>query len=319
MWLSEWRALLLVGGVEYGGGGRSRSEISSPPPRRPASSRVTARYDYSRITFSCVLYGATNRKTREQYASKIADNIPRLLQKYRGSRVVIYFNETTPRDFLERMRSLKPRENVTLVYFKERNPSHNIMYARFLAFDDPDATDWVFTIDPQEDLGESQNYDRLLKQALQTDGLQLAALWWPEKSSGARMFPGRRPSRVLDAGAIGVCKRYRLLKKVAPLVRHYMSTYRYGYGVDEMLLEEWVGSDYPKWFKEEGGVGFITTEGDPESDMELGDLDIVDPTEVGDDAPRLADRVVDFSGVSPGTEPHPNVAHYADKARFSSR
>ena len=281
------------------------------PERRAKSARIAARYNPARLTFACVLYGSHDEQARERYASKIADNIPKLMQKYDGCRVIVYFNETTPRAFLERMRGL-----VKLVYFKEAMPSHNIMYARFLAFDDPGATDWVFTIDPQEDLRASQNYDRLVARALQTEGLQLAALWWPEKSGGERMFPGRKPARVLDAGAIGVCRDYRSLPDVGPLVRDFMHRYEYSYGLDEILLEQWVGTMYPEWFREEGGAGFIVTEGDPESDMALGGIEIIDPAMVGEDAGEFADETLDFTHVIRGTEMHPNVAHYANRARF---
>lgn len=294
----------------------SAGQLAPAPFYRPRSARIQARCDAKRLTFTCVLYGAADERARERYASKIADNIPHLLRKYEGCSVVIYFNETTPRAFLERMRKITGR--VKLVYFKERTPSHNIMYARFLAFDEPTA-DWVFTIDPQEELSAlAHNYDRLVASALSTDGLQLAALWWPEKTSGARMFPSRKPPRVLDAGAFGVCKEYRSLKKLEPLVREYMRKFQYGYGLDEVLLEAWVGVEYPKWFEEDGGKGFIVTQGDPESDMALGNVEIVDPAMVGSDASTFAHDIVDFSDVIPGSQPHPAVAHYANKARFRS-
>lgn len=82
---------------------------------------------------------------------------------------------------------------------------------------------------------------------------------------------------------------------------------KYGYGLDEILLEQWVGTMYPKWFQNDGGPGFITIEGDPESDMQLSDIVIIDPAMVGEDAPRFADHVVDFSKVTPGQTEHPAV------------
>ena len=90
--------------------------------------------------------------------------------------------------------------------------------------------------------------------------------------------------------------------------------------VDDLLgiLEAWVGVEYPKWFEEDGGKGFIVTQGDPESDMALGNVEIVDPAMVGSDASTFAHDIVDFSDVIPGSQPHPAVAHYANKARFRS-
>ena len=47
-----------------------------------AGSRAAPRPRYSRLLFTCVVHGAGDEESRQQYASKIADNVPRLLARY---------------------------------------------------------------------------------------------------------------------------------------------------------------------------------------------------------------------------------------------
>ena len=75
---------------------------------------------------------------------------------------------------------------------------------------------------------------------------------------------------------------------MADLIKTYMETYEYEYGLDEILLEEWICSQYPEWFL---GLtpGVVVSEGDMESDIELGSLEKIDPTMVKDRAQEFAD------------------------------
>ena len=147
---------------------------------------------------------------------------------------------------------------------------------------------WVFTIDPQEDIAKMNNFRTLIEYAMRhTDNLHLASLYW---TKGAHyIFPKRKPPRVVDAGAVGYHRRPdRDAPKMADLIKTYMETYEYEYGLDEILLEEWICSQYPEWFL---GLtpGVVVSEGDMESDIELGSLEKIDPTMVKDRAQEFAD------------------------------
>ena len=313
--------------------------------RQRKSQRIASQFRWSDLTLTCVLYGAENIETRCAYASKIADNIPKLLlafsaddrhtERYEsileklsdqaspdkcktiaecyardGCRIIIMYNETTPLEFLKEMKHYKPR--VELHYFKQARPTPAIMFSRFLPFDN-NPNGWVFTIDPQEDLKSIENYKSMIQLALKSGGgYQLAALYWTNGVN--KMFPKRVPRRAVDAGAIGSFSGTNM-PPIEPFIVHYMENFKYEYGLDEVLLEEWIAVRYPKWFAEET-PGFLTMEGDPESDMNLSNIFKIDPTMVGESAQYFADKTIDFSKYVIGSAEHEQIQTWKDAVRY---
>lgn len=319
---------------------RKSGSVASRSSPRLALEKEHLERQYGGIVFSLVLHGHIHDdELKRKYASKFLHNIRTLLIEYPGCLVVLYYDESTPLAFLQ---AVRPLREIRCVYFKKPEPSCSIMFARLLELDRrpggcadlvnrPDRT-WVFTLDGHEELdnmpstsrkrkgtaepGNMMHHRAMVKACLGAGAAYSgAALHWNEMDTTPprppRLFPGRTPSLVLDAGGIGMpVAGYEKRPPIEPLVRHFCTQYAYGYALDELLIDEWFNSCFGgKWWQSHD---LYLSSGDPESDLDVSCLEILSPTAVGSRAVLFADETIKWD-VPPATAQHPRTRKWQER------
>lgn len=250
---------------------------------------------YNKTVFSLVLHGHGSKYVAALYATKFLETVNDLHTQYPGSLVVVYFDQSTPKAFLERV----AQPNVILVFVRQKVPSSSVMLARFREFAmRRQGKQFVFTFDGHEDLGEAHNFRYMVSQMYNNPQLHAGALFWNEHDvtpvngkRPPRLFPKRKPARVLDAGGMGVNLDALTIDR-ATFLQMLQTSLAYSYGFDEVLLDKWFQEICPKWWTMPK-CAVVLREGDPESDITIRRKRIA-PDPVGDHAEAFADEIVDW-------------------------
>ena len=214
------------------------------------------------------------------YASRLLYNIEYLFRQFPGCRIIVYYDESTPIELLSLLKDRRKKYDkmnngrLVLGYWKVSDESgtsvssQSIMLARIHAltqkeFDQSDnpkkkMNQWVLSIDCHEELEklDTQSADAwsdLYMKMAPSNKMDVTFFTWNEKDGKSdgekpKMYDEREkrnPALCPDAGAFAVrtFSSSRPQLDTTKLVQEYMEQYQYTYGMDEIVLDDFLRTE----------------------------------------------------------------------------
>jgi hypothetical protein len=260
---------------------------------------------YSEVVFSAVLFAHAKALDRSVlYATKALHNIEQLQTLFKNCTIVLYYDESVSKNFMEHIVKLA---NVVLVFVDHNfTEPTTIMLSRLLELDRCRKR-WTVLLDVHDELEKQFNFKKGVQDAVVRvvkDGREFVRI--PVYSDGippkCAEFPKRIPCRIIDAAGFGISQGLKMNASIESTITQYLSSYKYTYGDDEYLIDQWLMQTYQWDQVRPDEVQEVATDG--EYDMQLNGLLVLDPEPLRTkyEANTYADEVLDWTAMPQGSK-----------------
>jgi hypothetical protein len=288
----------------------SSTAFTQPAPRKGRCTRgnalleqLTAIDAYSDVVFSAVLFAHAKALDRSVlYATKALHNIEQLQTLFINCTVVLYYDESVSKDFMEHIVKLS---NVILVFVDHNfaEPT-TVMLSRLVELDKRRKR-WTVLLDVHDELEKQFNFKKGVQDAVVRvvkDSKEFVRI--PVYSDGippkCAEFPKRIPCRIIDAAGFGISQGLKMNASMGSTITDFLSNYKYTYGDDEYLIDTWLMQTYQWDQVRPDEVQEVATDG--EYDMQLNGLLVLDPEPMRTkyEANTYADEILDWTAMPEG-------------------